>query len=161
MMRRSRKEGWVLMETLVALVLLSIGVLAINRALRETLATRAIARDYTTARFLLEEKMGELEIQTGHLEGASSAGDFGEKQQRFSYAWSVARVDLPEPVIPVELQPFVIDLPELPEPYLGRISVTISWTRAGRNYSATAESLLSSKRLLVKEPPDVPAQPAA
>ncbi|HRI89633.1 MAG TPA: hypothetical protein PK869_15275 [Candidatus Hydrogenedentes bacterium] len=160
-MRAGRKDGWVLMETVVAMVLLSVGLLAINRAMRESIATRALARDYTVARFLLEEKMGELEIQTVHQDGASSAGDFGDDHPRFTYSWNVSRVDMPTPEVPPELQPFLVDVPELPEPYLGRISVTISWTRAGRDFSTTAETLVSSARLIVSDLPDDTAVPTS
>ena len=86
-MRARRKEGWVLIETLVAMVLLSVGVLAINRALRESLQTRAIAKDYTTARFLLDEKMGELEMQPVLNEGDGGTGIYKD-QERFSFSWS-------------------------------------------------------------------------
>lgn len=150
-MRGRRNDGWVLVETLVALVLLSVGVLAINRALREALQTRALARDYTTARFLLEEKMGELEMQPVLNEGASGSGRFGDEHPRFSYSWSVAKVDMPAPPVPVELQPFFLEPPRLPEPYLGRISVTVKWTRAGRQYDAMTELLVGSKRLRTVE----------
>lgn len=159
-MRRVRNQGWVLLETLVALVLLSVGVLAINRAMRESLATHAIARDYTVARFLLERKMSELEMQTLLDEGAQQSGSFGDEHPRFTFSWSVTRVDMPQPEIPAELQAFLIAPPELPEPYLGKITVTVSWTRAERPYSATAETLIDSRRLRVKEPPNAVPEPA-
>ena len=156
-----RKEGWVLLETLVALVLLSVGVLAINRALREAMQTRAIAQDYTTARFLLEEKMGELDMQPSLNEGGNASGDFGNEHPRFSFSWSVAKVDVPIPPIPAELQPFFLEPPQLPEPHLGRISVTIKWTRTGREYDATAETLIASNRLRTLEESNALAQPPA
>lgn len=146
-----RNDGWVLIETLVAMVLLSVGVLAINRALREAIETRAIARDYTTARFLLEERMGELEMQPLLKEGDSGAGAFGENHPRFSYSWAIAKVDIPTPPIPADLQPFFLEPPELPDPHLGKISVTITWTRAGRDFDATAETLVSGSRLKTLE----------
>ena len=159
-MRVRRKEGWVLIETLVAMVLLSVGVLAINRALRESLQTRAIAKDYTTARFLLDEKMGELEMQPVLNEGDSGAGAYKDRE-RFSYSWSVARVDLPTPAIPAELQQFFLEPPTLPEPHLGRITVTIKWTRVGREFDAIAETLISAQRILTLEERNALAQSPA
>ncbi len=146
-----RNGGWVLIETLVAMVLLSVGVLAINRALREAMLTRAMAQDYTTARFLLEEKMGELDMQPMMNEGDRGDGDFGDAHPRFSYSWSVAKVDLPAPAVPPELQQFFLEPPQLPESHLGRISVTIKWTRAGREFDTTAETLVSGTRLRTLE----------
>jgi len=159
-MRARRKEGWVLIETLVAMVLLSVGVLAINRALRESLQTRAIAKDYTTARFLLDEKMGELEMQPVLNEGDGGTGIYKD-QERFSFSWSVARVDLPTPPIPAELQQFFLEPLTLPEPHLGRIAVTIKWTRAGREFDATGETLISSQRILTLEEKNALAQSPA
>ena len=159
-MRVRRKEGWVLIETLVAMVLLSVGVLAINRALRESLQTRAIAKDYTTARFLLDEKMGELEMQPVLNEGDSGAGAYKDRE-RFSYSWSVARVDLPTPAIPAELRQFFLEPPTLPEPHLGRITVTIKWTRVGREFDAIAETLISAQRILTLEERNALAQSPA
>lgn len=155
-MRHARTEGWVLIETLVALVLLSVGVLAINRALREAMETRAIARDYTTARFLLEQKMSELEMQPTLREGIASAGSFGKDHERFSFTVAVGKVEVPTPEIPPDVQPFLTEPLTLPEPFLGKISVTVKWTRADRPYEATAETLISSKRVALKEPVDVP-----
>lgn len=159
-MRTRRNEGWVLIETLVAMVLLSVGVMAINRALVEALRTRAIAKDYTAARFLLDEKMGELEMQPMLNEGDSGAGQF-KAQEQFSFSWSVARVDLPTPPIPAELQQFFLEPPTLPEPHLGRISVTVMWTRAGREFNATGETLISAKRILTLEEKNALAQTPA
>ncbi len=150
-MRARRTEGWVLIETLVAMVLLSVGVLAMNRALREAMQTRAMARDYTTARFLLEEEMGELDMQPTLNEGDTGSGGFGEEHPRFTYSWSVVKVDVPVPPIPADLQQFFLEPPTLPEPHLGRISVTIKWTRSGRDYDATAETLIAARRLRTLE----------
>ena len=105
--------------------------------------------------------MGELDMQPSVNEGDSGSGEFGEEHPRFSYSWSVAKVDIPTPAIPVELQPFFLEPPALPEPYLGRISVTIQWTRAGREYDATAETLVSSERLKTLEEIDALAQSPA
>ncbi|NUM56532.1 MAG: hypothetical protein HUU46_23110 [Candidatus Hydrogenedentes bacterium] len=160
-MRARRNEGWVLIETLVAMVLLSVGVLAINRALLEARKTRAIAQDYTTARFLMEEKMGELELQPEMTEGDSGSGSFGDVNPRFSYSWSVAKVDIPTPAIPADLQPFFLEPPRLPDAYLGKISVTIAWTRADREFSATAETLIPGGRIRTLEEADAIAPPPA
>ena len=160
-MRTRRAEGWVLLETLVAMVLLSVGVLAINRALREAVQTRAIARDYTTARFLLDEKMGELDMQPVLREGDTGAGSFGPENGRFSFTWSIAKVEMPAPPVPADVRPLLLEPPKLPEPYLGRIAVAIKWTRAGREYDASGETLISSKRLKVLEVPSAPAPPTS
>ncbi|UCC16519.1 MAG: hypothetical protein JSU58_09150, partial [Dehalococcoidales bacterium] len=64
--------------------MLSIGLVAVNRAFGEALLVRAQARDYTQARFLLEERMGELELQPVLAEGTAS-GNFGKEFPRFRW----------------------------------------------------------------------------
>lgn len=145
------RAGWVLVETLVALIVLSIGVIAVNRAMQEGLVTRAMARDYTQARFLLEQVMGELELQPILAEGARKAGDFGEAHPRFSYAWAVSRVDIPQPALPPRARTALVQPVELPVSYLGKITATVLWTRAGRSFQRTAETLVAPERLFIEE----------
>lgn len=149
---RSTPGGWILIETLVAMTMLSVGVLAMNRAMQEALETRAMARDYTEARFLIEQVMSELEMQPQLVEGASKAGGFGKDYPRFSYAWTVSRFDFPQPVLPPDVQQFLNGPVGLPEPYLGKIQVTVNWTRRDRPYSRTVETLIPAEQLVVLEP---------
>jgi len=144
-------RGWILMETLVALVVLSVGILATNRALGESLFTRAMAQDYTQARFFLEQVMSELELQPRLAENSTGQGDFGKDYPRFSYKWNVSRVDIPVPQIPPEILLNFPDGVKLPVPYLGKISVTVSWTRREQTFSRTADTLISPQKLFVYE----------
>ena len=144
-------NGWILIETLVALVVLSIGIVAANRALGESLFTRAMAQDYTQARFFLEQVMSELELQPVLAENSTGKGDFGKDFPRFNYKWAVTRYDLPVPRIPPEI---LLNFPngvQLPVPYLGKISVTVSWTRREQTFTRTVETLIGPERLFVYE----------
>lgn len=158
-MRPSRKteSGWVLMEALVAMVVLSVAIVALNRAFAEAVYTRAIARDYTQARFLLEQVTGELEIKPMHEDGASGSGDFGEDYPRFSYSWTVSKQDVPPPqlpaIIPVELQAAAANF-QPPIEYLGKIAVQVHWTRSGQNYSAELETAIPPGGIRIQEEAD-------
>lgn len=151
MNRRTHTSGWVLVETLVALVVLSIGVIAVNRATHEALVTRAQARDYTQARFLLEQLMSELELQPKFRQGASASGPFGDEFPRFTWEWTVAKVEMPEPEAPDRLPIGFMDHFQFPAAYLGKISATVRWTRAGRPFEMTAETLVGPDKLLAEE----------
>jgi hypothetical protein len=105
--------------------------------------------------------MGELEMQPTLTEGASGSGEFGEAHPRFSFTWNVSKVEIPTPSIPAELQVLFPEPPRLPEPHLGRVAVTIKWTRAGRSFDATAETLTSGKRLQTLEELNALTQPPA
>lgn len=147
-------QGWMLLETIVALTVLSVGVWAVNRALQDALLTRAMAQDYTQARFFLEQVLSELELQPVLIEGASKSGGFGDDHPRFSYTWSVSKVDVPAPPIPAELLAVMQSEPELPAPYLGKLRVTVSWTRADRSFSRSIETLIAPDRLYTQEERD-------
>ncbi len=151
---KTNAEGWVLMEALVAMVVLSIAVVALNRGFGEAVLTRAIARDYTQARFFLEQIAGEVEITPVHEEGATGKGNFGKEHPRFSYSWSVTRKNVPLPQLPVSLPPRVQNMLATFEPpieYLGHISVRVNWTRTGRAYSAELETTIAPGGIHIQE----------
>lgn len=134
------KRGFVLIESLVALAVLSIGVIAVNRAMSEALTARALARDYTEARFLIEQKMGDLEAQPVLYDGAES-GDFGQARPRFRWERTVEKIRVPEAETPQGVTPGVAFVYEAPVPFLVKISVTVRWTRARREYAETFQTL--------------------
>ncbi|MBN2309715.1 MAG: hypothetical protein JXR94_12125 [Candidatus Hydrogenedentes bacterium] len=156
---RGHRDGWILLETLVALMVLSIGIIAVNRAVHESLVTRAQARDYTHARFLLDHLVAELELEPVLEDGASESGTFGDEFPRFSWEWAVTRVDVPVPPLPGGLPLAARDDFELPVPYLGKISATIRWTRAGVAFERHLETLIAPDKLYIE--PEDPFEPEA
>ncbi len=158
--RQHPEAGWVLMEALVAMVFLSIAVVALNRGFAEAVLTRAIARDYTQARFFLEQVVGELELTPVHEDGASGKGNFGDEHPRFSYTWTVEKADVAPPSIPPTLPPQMQTIAQNFEPpiaFLGKISVRVKWTRAGKAYSADLETTIAPGALRVPEDNNVAA----
>ena len=153
-------HGWILVETLVALMILSVGVVAVNQALQDALLTRAMARDFTQARFLLEQVVSDLELQPQLVEGTAKSGGFGEDFERFAYHYEVSRVNLPAPELPPAARGMVVQPLQLPVSYLGKIRVTVSWTRAGRTFERVLETLIAPEKLYIgqtdeaTEPPE-------
>jgi hypothetical protein len=136
---------------MVALMVLSIGGVAVNRAMQEALVTRAMARDFTEARFLLEQVMSEMELQPILLDGSTKSGGFGDDRPRFSYRWDVSIVELPQPQLPPLATAIIVQPLELPVRYLGKIRATVTWTRAGRTFERTAETLVAPERIYTEE----------
>ncbi|MCC6489586.1 MAG: hypothetical protein IT364_18960 [Candidatus Hydrogenedentes bacterium] len=120
-----------------------------NEALQEALLTRAMARDFTQARFLLEQVVSDLELQPLLIEGAEKNGDFGDAFERFAYHYEVSRVELPAPELPSLANAVLAQPLQLPVSYLGKIRVTVTWTRAGRSFERTAETLVPPERLYI------------
>ncbi len=150
--------GWVLMEALVSMVVLSVAVVALNRGFAEAVLTRSIARDYTQARFFLEQVVGELEMKPVHVDGTSGKGGFGKDHPRFSYSWSVKRVDVARPELPVALPPQLLSVVEAFEPpieYLGQIAVRVNWTRSGQSFSSELETTIAPGALYIPEEDDL------
>ena len=149
MSQRRTCGGWILLETVVAMAVLSIGVVAVNKAIGEALVTRALARDYTQARFLLEQKLAEVEMQPVLVADTRDKGGYGEEFPRFTWFWDVRAVEMPVPSLPEGLVTLIGQRFEPPVPYLGRLSVTVRWTRKGNTYERVLETLLPPERFIV------------
>jgi len=160
MRQRQRRNGYILMETIVAVAVLAIGVLAVNRALHQALLTRAISHDYTQARFLIEEVLMPLEMQPILVPG-SKAGSFGDKHPRFQWSYEIKKVELAQTVSAGALPAGVGGGLKPPVEYLGKIAVTVSWTRMERKYERTVETLISPEKLYVAPEGGAPADEEA
>lgn len=138
-----RRAGYILVETIVAMGLLSVSMLMIHANIRQAVITRGQAQDYTTARMLLDDIMARQLIQVV-LSPRSEKGQFPPPNERFSYSWELTRIELPRPPIPAHLDVMAQEqLEDLFVEYMGKMRATVEWTRAGRTFSAEAETLIS------------------
>lgn len=155
-MRRWR-DGYIFAETVVAMALLSMSTLVIQGAVRQAIITRGQAQDYTTARFLLTQIASEHSLQFEQPEG-SGGGVFDPPYERFSYEWELKRVEVPKPPIPPFLPPevYATVLSNFQD-YMGKITVRISWSRAGVEQERTGETLIRPE-LLWQPPPPPPME---
>jgi len=142
-----RPRGYILVETIVAMAVLSVTIMGIHRSVQQALIARGIAQDYTTARFLLEEKVAELTIQP-QLRESQGKGVFPAPYQRFNFEWKVSKISFPKPPMPPHLPPERRPFIENQfKDYMGRITLKLDWTRAGRPYERVAETLISPDKL--------------
>jgi len=150
-MRRERK-GYIFVETVVALALLSMSALVIQGALRQAVITRGQAQDYTTARFLLEQIAGEHALRFEQPEGSGN-GRFAPPYERFQYEWELRRVEVPMPMIPALLPIEVVEMVEKNfQDYMGKLTVRIVWEHAGTEHECVGETLLRPELLWQPEP---------
>lgn len=144
----NRSGGYILLEALTALAVLSVSALAIHRATDTAILARAIARDYGEARLLLEGIEAECALQPRLSTGAWNEGAFLPPQDRFTWRWRVDPVELPPPDWPVTLDPAQrATLERGLQRHLGRLRIEIRWTRRGEPYQVDAETLLSAGRI--------------
>lgn len=144
-----KNKAYILFETMAALTVLSIGMIAINEAIRQAIITRGQAEDYTTARFLMEKVTSDKEVELELIEGEEK-GQFPEPYERFSFEWKISKAEVPPPPIPQNVPPHMMRM--LKEGmdqmrYIGKLTVKIGWSRAGQPFSAAGETLLRPGQL--------------
>lgn len=154
---RHQRHGYIFAETVVAMALLSVSALVIQSALRQAIITRGQAQDFTVARFLMEQIASEQALLFEQPEG-SGAGVFEPPYERFSYEWELKRVEVPLPPIPPFLPPeLVASVVDSFNDYMGKLTVRISWSRAGMERDCVGETLVRPE--LLWQPPDIMETP--
>jgi hypothetical protein len=146
-----KRAGYIFVETVVAMAVLSLSTLVIQGALRQAIMTRRQTQDYTTARFLLENLAGERTLMFQQPEG-SGAGQCSPPYENYSYEWKIEKVDVPLPPLPIDIPP--IDRQSFEEnyvDYMGKLTVRIKWNRAGVEHEALGETLLRPALLWLPE----------
>jgi|GEM_PF-1078821 len=81
-------SGFLLFEVAVAVVILSIGITVVLRSFNSAIAAVKGVRDYTTAMFLLDEKMFQMETDNNLVK----EGSFEDEFKKFS--WKIDAVPL-------------------------------------------------------------------
>ncbi len=149
---RRASTGYILLETLTALTVLSVSVLAMNAALRQSVQTRALARDYTEARFLMEHLLGAIEVLP-RVEAGTTSGVF-QTAPRFQYEYIIDTVEVPAPAVSgASLQRASEQLGvnpdelELPVPFIPRVKAVVRWSRGGREHEAVITTLLDPNQM--------------
>lgn len=131
--------------------LLSISVMVVYNGMNQALFLRSRAQDFTTAKFLLEkviaEKELELEVQPG-----SGDGQFEGEDARFAYHWEISKVSVPVPLLPPALTEEDQErFRKMFKKYMGKIAVTVKWSRRGFDYEIVGETLIPPERLWLPE----------
>ncbi len=152
----NRLRGYILVEAVTAMAVLSITAVAVQRSVHTAVLARGLAQDYTTAQFLLDRLAADQSLQPRIAAGEIHEGIFPPPHDRFSYRWSLENVDIPMPEPPLGLAPeqraaLISGLLS----YMGKLRIEVTWTRGGEPFSADGETLLSPDRVWVD--PQAPA----
>lgn len=150
-----RSGGYILLEAVVSMAVLSVSVVGINASLKQAILVKGEAQDYTQARFILEEQIAKVEIQDPLTEVENSGRCEGDLS-RFRWRYKVTKIALPQPEMPAApvegRQP-----PKMSAPYMAKIEVTATWSRAGVEHKETIETLWIPEKLWT--PPADPLRP--
>jgi len=150
-MKARAAKGYIMVETLVAMAVLSISTVVIQEAVRQAILARGEAMDYTTARFLLEKVIADRMLVFEQPEGKDE-GKFQAPFERFAYSWELRMEEVPIPELPPGMP--LEDVKAFKDSFvkhIGKLRVKITWSRAGTPFTAVAETLL--RRNLVWMPP--------
>ncbi|MFH1655810.1 MAG: type II secretion system protein [Candidatus Omnitrophota bacterium] len=100
------KKAFLLVEVLITVVVLSIGLVAITRSFMTSLKALDIIAQYEKARWLLEEKLWDLEIKDAIEADLQTEENFPEPNDRFKYRLETENIeedDEPGPLNNVKL----------------------------------------------------------
>lgn len=140
-------RGYILFEVLFSLALLSIAGITLQSALRQAILTRGQAEDYTTARFLLNKVLSEIELKP-QLVQEEKEGNFPSPYDRFSYKWKISKLSVPMPQIPSNLPPGMREnLESQFKDYMAKVDVSIMWHRAGMKFEVKTQALYQPEKL--------------
>jgi general secretion pathway protein I len=84
---RQSAPGFTLLEVMVAMSIMAIVLVSVNRMHSQTLTMNAAARFYTQAPMLAQSKLAQLVADSSEII-AGDSGDFGDKFP--GYTWSIA-----------------------------------------------------------------------
>lgn len=149
------RRGYILVEAVMAMMVLSVSMVTLQAGLRQGIFVRGQARDYTEARFLLDNIIAKLNLQPQLVESSSSGNYMGEK---YHWEWQVSKIDLPVPPMPASA-PVDMEPKPLPVTYIAKVRIKITWSRWGRDFEEQAETLWAPERLW--QPPPVQTAPSA
>ena len=148
-MGRRVSRGYILLETLIALSILGISMVGLHRSVREALFVQGRTQDFTRAKFLMEEIVNEITLQP-QMTVSMEEGTF-PNYPRFNYAWEYTEYPVPVPSgRPSGMsEDEYATLLEQFKGQMGKLTVTISWYRAGQPFSRTVETLFKPEHLWI------------
>ena len=140
------RQGYILFEAVAALAVLSIGVAGIQQGFRQALLFRATAEDYTRAACLIDQLFAEVETQPLLVE-MTEEGQFPAPNARFSWSKKIELAAVPLQGLPPEFPADIRTQFEVDSGVLGRVTVTVKWTRLGETFERAAVTLLPPGRM--------------
>lgn len=145
------QQGYLLVETIVSMAVLSISMVFIHAGVEQAIIARGQAQDYTTARFVLQEVVADIELQPQFVEGSGEGTYKGDP--RFTYTWEITKATVPRPPLPADLDEAQRQLLEQYfTGYMPKLKVVVKWHRAGYDFESVGETLFGPEKLWV--PPD-------
>ena len=104
-MTRNKTRGFILLEVLLGVVIVSVSLTLIIQSMTSSLKAAEYASDYTTACFLIEDKLNEF-MQTQTIPAnLNESGQCVEPHEKYHYVLTTERINLTD--IPDDIDPLV------------------------------------------------------
>jgi len=94
-MKQNRKNGFTLMEVMIATAILAIALVAVFQSQSQSISMSTDSRFMTTASLLAQSKMVEVEAASA-LDNQSKDGDFGPDYPQYIWHLEVSDTQLPQ-----------------------------------------------------------------
>jgi len=156
---RSPMRGYVLVEVVVSMMVLTVGILSVSRSFSVAMLARGLSQDYTDSRYLAAEQIWQAvaQAEAGALTLGGAQGRFPDPWRKFSWEWKVEETSLPYEVS-VKIREVVgpqrsrrgrsrravpqVEIEEQPEKFFNRVVVTVKWTRRNVEYERWVATLV-------------------
>ena len=120
----SGQDGFLLLETLLAIIFLTVGLTTVLRSYGSSLETLGISADYTKALVLLEQSLWPYEA-AGSIAPGSFSGEFSEEDGNFQWE---------------------IEASEIMDLGICETRATVSWEKRGKVRSVSVVTYLKRER---------------
>ena len=133
-MLKAKSKGVTLLEVMLAVTILSVGLVMVVRSYTSCLRTIKITQNLLLANLLLEEKIWQKE------EEKLSTAIFieGQEENQFDPPWDNFRYE-------ISLEPVEEELPQDYEDNLRKCSLQVRWRQGSREQATSCVSFLRSK----------------
>jgi type II secretion system protein I len=91
--RRRSHRGFTLVETIVATMLLAIGITACLSAVAVSTRVTGVGKEYSTAALLADRHFSELQSDPNMLTSGEQSGEFGAEYQGYSWNQQIEQTD--------------------------------------------------------------------
>ena len=138
-----KSSGFMLLEAMVALAILSVGIVTVMQSFSSALRVSKSSYNSTIATFLAQSKLSDLEREDSWTK-ENLSGDFGKVYPNFKWKAEVSPFEL-DKLIPENLRVKVRE-DEGNKQEVNLLNLTISWVERGAKEEAVFATYVASKK---------------
>jgi hypothetical protein len=145
----NKNVGFMLLEAMVALAILSIGIVTVMQSFSSALRVSKSGYNSTIATFLAQSKLSDLEREDSWTK-ENLSGDFGKAYPNFKWEAEVSPVEL-DKLIPENLRTRNIEeeeerVGEENKQEVNLLNLTVSWVERGAKEEAVFATFINAKK---------------